>query len=67
MWSSYNIRKAKKGKNITMDEAKFIMSVIMITVKLSSMQRPGAVTNCLINEYKEAIIERGVKVIKVVN
>ncbi len=47
-----------------MDKAKFIMSVIMITVKLSSMQRPGAVTNCLINEYKEAIIERGVKVIK---
>ncbi len=50
-----------------MDEAKFVMAVIMVSVKLTSMQRPGAVTNCLIEEYTDAIIQRGVQIIKVAN
>ncbi len=43
------ISKSNEGKKIIMDETKFITSVIMIAVKYSSMQRPGAVINCLVN------------------
>ncbi len=45
MWSSYDIatiRKSKEGKKIIMSNS------VMIAVKYSSMQRPGAVINCLV-------------------
>ncbi len=62
MWSSYDdiISKSKEGKKII---TKFITSVIMIAVKYSSMQRPGAVINCLVKEYQDAIMECGVNII----
>ncbi len=68
MWNQYDeiIRRAKNRK-CNMDEAKLNMAVIMVSVKLASMQRPGAVTNCLLQEYQDAIIERGVQIIKVAN
>ncbi len=69
MWEKYNriVRRVKKGREVTDDELKFAMASLLISVKLSSMQRPGAVTNCTMEEYSNAIVEQKVTIIKVMN
>ena len=56
MWTKFSdvVSRAKHRENVAESELKLAMGIVMLTVKLKSFQRPGAVTNCTIREYRNA-------------
>ena len=70
MWARYDktIRQLKRNKKVAEIELKIALAAIMISIMLKSSQRPGAVTNCTVDEYRNATTTSdGTTVIKVFN
>ncbi len=58
MWKKIDDTILKlKNIGIGADELKFCMAGILITVMFKSMQRPGALLNCTVEEFRRAKIE----------
>lgn len=58
MWSTFDsiVEKIQEGEDISDDELKLAMGSVMITLVLKNYQRPGAVSNCTIQEYQDSKI-----------
>jgi hypothetical protein len=70
MWGRYDktMKRFKKHQEVTESEQKIALATIMTCIMLKSSQRPGAVTNCTIAEYRAATTTSdGTTVIKVFN
>jgi hypothetical protein len=67
LWVSFSntIDKTKHREDVSYKDLKLAMSSVMLCVKLKSMQRPGAVCNCTIEEYRAAKFTNGTYIIKV--
>lgn len=57
MWERFDtlIMKAQKVL-LTEAENKFCLAAVMLSTLFESWQRPGAVANCTLNEFKEATL-----------
>ena len=58
MWERYDniIKKSKHQRNITEEESKFCVSVLVVTTLYESWQRPGAVRNCTMAQFKAGVL-----------
>ena len=67
LWVSFSntIDRIKRREEVTNTDLKLAMSCVMLCVKLKSMQKPGAVCNCTIEEYRAVRFTNGAYVIKV--
>ena len=67
VWSRFDsvIEALQKGEGLSDVELKVAMGTVAITLVLESYQRPGAVCNCTIEEYRNAVICDDIWVIRV--
>lgn len=67
MWSRFDntTRKARKKRFVSSDDVKFAKNALLIALKFTSMQRPGAVLNCTMDEFRRSENRDGVNIIKV--
>lgn len=64
MWAKFD-KKLRHGVSVSDNELKLAMCSLMVTIKLKSMLRPGAVCNCTIEEYRADTVSDEVTVVKV--
>ena len=69
MWARFSdtVTRIKNGDVVSENDLKLAMGSVMLAVKLKSFQRPGAVINCTVNEYRNAIKSGDTTIIKVYN
>ena len=67
MWDKFEetVDALKRGRKVSDNSLKAAMGVVMVSVVLKSYQRPGAVCNCTVEEYKGAKTIEGISIIKV--
>ena len=69
MWARFSetVTRVRSGEEVPENDLKLAMGSVMLAIKLKSFQRPGAVMNCTINEYRNAVKTDGTLIIKVYN
>lgn len=69
MWLQFSntVDRVRLGEDVPESELKLAMSIVLVSVKLKSLQRPGAVVNCTMDEYNNATTYDDIMVIKVLD
>ena len=69
MWARFSdtVARIKDGEEVPENDLKLAMTSVMLAIKLKSFQRPGAVMNCTVNEYRNATKSGDTTIIKVYN
>ena len=67
MWVQFSntVDQIRDDEDVPETDLKLAMGIVMISIKLKSLQRPGAVMNCTMEEYHSAVAYDNVTVIKV--
>ena len=67
LWNRFDatIEALQRGEDMTDTDLKLAMGSVTIALVLKSYQRPGAVCNCTVEEYRSAMLQDDVWVIKV--